>query len=135
VREISSKFVLRVGSIELCARNEEQISASTCLKALHCRCIFPYIFGNKHILKKIGTIFKERYSKHRLVYRRFSTFLHNELSVVVYPSVKGSQVFNDSAAFFLGFARERFKKLPRNRKVPAGNKTPPRATYCPRATG
>jgi len=40
----------------------------------------------------------------------------------VYPLIKSSQAFKISAAFFLGFARERFKKLPHIRKVPAGKK-------------
>jgi hypothetical protein len=80
-------------------------------------------------------MFKERNSKQGLVYRHFSTFLHNELSVFVYPLINSSQVSKISAAFFLGFARERFKRLPRIRKDPAGNKTPSPATYCPRATG
>jgi len=77
MREISAKFGLRVGSIEFSAENEERISVCTYLKALHCRCIVPYIFDNKHILKKIGKLFKDFNSKHGLVYRHFSTFLHN----------------------------------------------------------
>jgi hypothetical protein len=57
----------------------------------------------------LGKIFKERNSKHGSVYRHFSTFLHNERSLFVYPSKNSSQIFKISAAFFSALPRKGLK--------------------------